>query len=215
MYVKHIENVKSALIESVNSSQLYLTNMKLNCWFGYFEENTAVIITGAEYDYDSKTYLLNIRDLYHNNDKIRILAKDEEFNKAFRRCPETDSMYKDYREKVDKYYTENVQTYDTITVSIIFIVGLMVVSLLSIIANSLGLLVISKLVMSALWIAIATLAIILVCILTYKGYVRYIAKKGNWSGMIEKDQSMREQLAKDIEEYVKSVGQDGLNTSKK
>lgn len=205
MYVKYLENVKSALIESTNSSQLYITNTRLDCWYGYFEENTAVIITKAEYDYDTKTYLLSLRDLYHNNDKIRILAKDEEFKRAFRRCDRTDEMYKEYREKVNKYYSENVQAYDFITVLLTLIVVLLVIDIAGIVTTSLGMLVLNGLAFAALWITFGTLIFLLICTITYKGYVRYIAKKGNWSGMIEEEQLMREKLAEDIEKYIAEI----------
>lgn len=205
MYVKYLENVKSALIESANSSQLYITNVRLNCWYGYFEKDTAVIITKAEYDYDTKTYLLSLRDLYHNNDKIRILAKDEEFKSAFRRCDKTDEMYKEYREKVNQYYTENVQAYDFITILFTLIIVLLIADIAGIVTSSLGMLVLSGFAFAALWIAFGTLAFLLICTITYKGYVRYIAKKGNWSGMIEEEQLMREKLAEDIEKYIAEI----------
>lgn len=205
MYVKHLENVKSVLIESANSSQLYITNMRLDCWYGYFERDTAVIITKAEYDYDTKTYLLSLRDLYHNNDKIRILAKDAEFKRAFRRCDKTDEMYKEYREKVNKYYNENVQAYDSITILLASIVVLLVLDIAGIVTSSLGMLVLNRFTFIALWIIFGTLVLLLIGTITYKGYIRYIAKKGNWSGMIEEEQLMREQLAEDIEKYIAEI----------
>lgn len=204
MYIKYLDGVKSSLIENANSSQLYITNERLECWYGYLEKNTAVIITNAEYDYDTKTYLLTLRDLYHNTDKIRILAKDAEFKKAFRQCSETDKMYKEYREKVNDYYNENVQTYDFITTLIILIVALLVSDFIGIMAESIGTLVLSKLTLAAMWMAFGTLILLLLCTIAYKGYVRYIAKKGNWTRMMEKDQQMREKLAVDIEKQLNS-----------
>lgn len=202
MYVKYLSNIKSAKIENANSSQLYITNMRLDCWYGYLEENTAVVITNAEYDYDTKTYLLSIRDLYHNNDKLRLFAKDDEFDRAFKRYPETDRLYKEYRDKVNKYYDENVKEYDFITLLILSIIVLLVADIAGIVTHSLGMLVMSNFAFVALLVAFATLLLLLICTITYKGYVRYIAKKGNWSGMIEEDQLMREELAKDIEKYI-------------
>jgi len=204
MYVKYLEDVKSKLVEEANSSQLYLTNTRIDCWYGYMEKDTAVIITRVEYDYDTKTYLLSLRDLNHNNDKLRLLAKDEEFERVFRRTEETDKMYKEYREKVDKYYSENVQTYDFITLLLTCIIILLILDIAGIVTSSLGMLVISELAFTGLWITFATLLLLLGCTITYKGYVRYIAKQGNWSGMIEEDQLLREQLEKDINAYIKS-----------
>ena len=163
MYVKYLENVKSPLIESANSSKLYIANTKLDCWYGYFKEDTAIIITKAEYDYDTKTYLLSIRDLEHNNDKIRIPAKDEEFEKLFRQTDETTRLYNEYREKVDKYYTENVQAYDFITILLTCIIVLLVADIAGIITVSLGMLVVSSLAFAGLWIALVTLVLLLIC----------------------------------------------------
>lgn len=202
MYVKYLENVKSSLIESANSSKLYIANTKLDCWYGYFKEDTAIIITKAEYDYDTKTYLLSLRDLEHNNDKIRIPAKDEEFERLFRQTDETTRLYNEYREKVDKYYTENVQAYDFITILLTCIIVLLVADIAGIITVSLGMLVVSSLAFAGLWIALVTLVLLLICTIAYKGYVRYIAKQGNWSGMIEEDQLLREQLNSEIEKYI-------------
>lgn len=205
MYIKYLDGVKSDLIESANSSQLYITNERLECWYGYLEKDTAVIITNAEYDYDTKTYLLTLRDLYHNTDKIRLLAKDAEFKKAFRQCPEIDKMYKEYRDKVNEYYNENVQTYDFITTLIILIVALLVSDFIGLMAESIGMLVLNSLTLEVMWLVFGTLMILLLCTIAYKGYVRYIAKKGNWSRMMEEEQQMREKLASDVEKHIKSL----------
>ena len=209
MYVKHLNNNKCQSFESVSASKIFITHKTIECRHGYFQENTAVVIIKAEYDYDTKTYLVTLRDLYHNQDKFRVDSSEDKFKELFRVDKVVSDKYNEYREQVEQYYADNVKAFDNITLwaictTVISLLGGMILTAVFLggpmdfatwvtDSNIVALVVILELFMF----------IVAIALWVYKSYIKYIKKKDNWGGMLATEQESRAKLAEEVEEIIK------------
>jgi hypothetical protein len=213
MYIRHLNSNKCQSFEEASASKIFITNTDIECRHGYFQKDTAVVIIKAEYDYDSKTYLVTLRDLHHNKDKFRIESSEEKFKELFRVAETISKKYREYRDSVENYYTENVKAFDTITTlamitTIVALIGgaLLTVLILNKPLGHMGVWWSSKLLLMCCSLELfAFIAAIILWL--YKLYMKHIKKKDNWGGMLDAEHERREQLADEVERILSTYGE--------
>lgn len=212
MYIRNLNSHRCQQFESVSASKVFITKQEVECRHGHFEKGTAVVIIKTEFDYDTRTYLVTLRDLYHNKDSVRLEATSEKFEELFKEEESVSKKYKEYREEIERYYAENVAAYDNITKIALMetVIALIGAAVLTFLMFSGAHQTSSSLYQLTTFIGAFECAVLMTTLFTwiYKFYIRHIRKKGNWGGMLTKEAQRRTELAQEVEEMLKEENGD-------